>query len=121
MCYHLKIALIRVNREHSWVRKCEAKVGFTALAASKYCWEKPDRNGETISGCQLMGKEHLSNASYLGTFSSRCLATLQSCYLHWYAFPEAKFTPCLDITFCLSQKVIQREPSGHSRLLCPRP
>lgn len=27
MCYHLKIALIRVNREHSWVRKSEAKVG----------------------------------------------------------------------------------------------
>lgn len=40
----------------------------TALAASRYCWEKPDRNGETIFCCQLMGKQHLGNASYLGIF-----------------------------------------------------
>lgn len=115
MCYHLKIDLIRVNREHSWVRKCKAKVGSQLWQLASIAGKKPDRNGETISGCQLMGKEHLSNASYLGTFSSRCLATLHSCYLHCYVCSAAKFNPCLDIIFCVSQKVIQREPSGPQR------
>lgn len=57
-----------------------------------------------------MGRQHLGNASYLGIFSSRCLATLQSCYLHWYVFSASKIAISLDIIFCVSQKVIQRAP-----------
>lgn len=63
MCYHLKIALIRVNREHSWVRKCEGKVGSQpwqrASIAGKNLteMERPflvDGKG-TFSQCQLFG------------------------------------------------------------------
>ncbi|KAF2983654.1 hypothetical protein EK904_005582, partial [Melospiza melodia maxima] len=56
-----------------------------------------------------------------GLCKSRCLATLQSRYLHRYVFSAAKFTPSLDIIFRVSQKVIQREPSAHGALLSPRP
>lgn len=58
-----------------------------------------------------MGRQHLANASYLGIFSSRCLATLQSCYLHWYVFSPSKIAICFGhYLLCLTEGHPKRTP-----------